>query len=118
MTRTTSRELNTFLLVVRGRFRREKLHSNRHHTSNLLSFPLLFLSSAPLTHILHYDYIARRLNWGHVGGGVYMPMMFLSRVGSALPPSSTCNNVPNTTSPGRTREACWRRDSMSSKVPA
>ena len=48
--------------------------------------PLLFLSSAPLVHILHYGYTARRPNRR---GGLdpllrYMPMMILSRVGSAL----------------------------------
>ena len=49
--------------------------------------------------------LARRPNRGHIGGGGgldpllrYMPKMFLSRVGSALPPSST---VPTYKSPGR-----------------
>ena len=41
----------------------------------------------------------RRPNRGHIGGGGldpllrYMPMMFLSRVGSALPPSSTVKSM-------------------------
>ena len=42
--------------------------------------------------------LARRPNRGHIGGGGwtllrYMPMMFLSRVGSALPPSSTVKSM-------------------------
>ena len=31
----------------------------------LKDFPLLFLSSVPLAHILHHDYLARRPNRGH-----------------------------------------------------
>ena len=39
--------------------------------------------------------LARRPNRGHIGGALlrYMPMMFLSRVGSALPPSSTVKSM-------------------------
>ena len=39
--------------------------------------------------------LARRPNRGHMGGPLlrYMPMMFLSRVGSALPPSSTVKSM-------------------------
>ena len=39
--------------------------------------------------------LARRPNRGHIGGALlrYMPMMFLSRVGSVLPPSSTVKSM-------------------------
>ena len=43
--------------------------------------------------------LARRPNRGHIGGGGldpllrYVPVMFLSRVGSALPPSSTVKST-------------------------
>ena len=76
----------------------------RHGTFGGLNFfflfPLLFLS-APLWPTFSTTTIARRPNRGHIGGVRAGPppavhaynLMFLSRVGSALPPSSTVKSI-------------------------